>query len=911
MTTVPRDTSDQTDETDFVEFCLAGDSVTVVDHGVASIEPAADNADVLETPAHKDDGSFHSTSDDEEWKEMDIQVNHDDIYNIRGEKIETFVQSAETIDNKAEASQGYTRISAQEEAAKYLEMNEKFDFLFQNENSNLRRLRNGDGGSDETVDETVDETIDETIDSSATQLEEQLYSTRAMLTEPQKVAYAALVKLIIFRLHLELSLLRGSGSSSIYKKIAVAQKSFTRWSMGVMAQLYDHLGIREGAEREMIEKLSCHGIEASDLVGWLNTNLTLDNRLRPETVRTIGVDASKATLDIDIRWTLICDLFLVLLESSTYDARSRTLLLQFAASIGLDQLAVFQFERRITDALEMEASMARLNNSQVWDEKDILAEHRRKYRKQKLVKIGFATVAGGLVIGLSAGMLAPVIGAGLAAGLTTVGIGGTSGFLAGTAGTTIITSTGVLTGMRIGNKGMGRRVGAVNTFEFKPLHNTGRVNLVVTVSGWMSGKLDDVRLPFSTIDPVMGDLYSLLWEPEMLTSMGQTINILASEVLTQSIQQILGSTILITLMAAVQLPMMLSKLGYLLDNPWNVSLDRAWSAGLVLADTLRRGKLGFRPITLVGFSLGARVIYSCLLDLAKRGDYGLVENVYLFGSPFVVKQDQVAMARSVVSGRFVNGYSKKDWILGYLFRATSGGLSRVAGLSPVDEVENFNCSELVHGHMEYRKVMPKLMKEMGWEVLNEEFVEIDQPDEEETRRQRKLVQDFEQAAKKREGGKSRRWYDKLFRKNNKEWWEMYEEGVKEEEQKQELFDVDELAKQVEEIAKEAHTEPENGQLKQFNLKTPPTGQSFDSGERRTVSPFNMTVVKPEPEPAPEAAEYRPFKLSERRKPSGSENARLNLNAVETEKAKEEEPTNIYDDEDEFPTDERNLEITFV
>ncbi|ESX03626.1 hypothetical protein KL918_004672 [Ogataea parapolymorpha] len=911
MTTVPRDTPDQTDETDFVEFRLAGDSVTVVEHGPVPIEPETDSGDALETPAHKDEGSFHSTSDDEEWKEMDIQVNHDDIYNIRGEKIDTFVQSAETIDNKAESSQGYTRISAQEEAAKYLEMNEKFDFLFQNENSNLRKLRNGDGGSDEAIDETADETIDETIDPSATQLEEQLYSTRSMLTEPQKVAYAALVKLIIFRLHLDLSLLRGSGSSSIYKKIAVAQKSFTRWSMGVMAQLYEHLGIKEGAEREMIEKLSCHGIEASDLVGWLNTNLTLDNKLRPETVQTIGVDASESTLDIDIRWTLICDLFLILLESSTYDARSRTLLLQFATSIGLEQLAVFQFERRITDALEMEASMARLNNSQVWDEKDILAEHKRKYRKQKLVKIGFATVAGGLVIGLSAGMLAPVIGAGLAAGLTTVGIGGTSGFLAGTAGTTIITSTGVLTGMRIGNKGMGRRVGAVNTFEFKPLHNTGRVNLVLTVSGWMSGKLDDVRLPFSTIDPVMGDLYSLLWEPEMLTSMGQTINILASEVLTQSIQQILGSTILITLMAAVQLPMMLSKLGYLLDNPWNVSLDRAWSAGLVLADTLRRGKLGFRPITLVGFSLGARVIYSCLLDLAKRGDYGLVENVYLFGSPFVVKQDQVAMARSVVSGRFVNGYSKKDWILGYLFRATSGGLSRVAGLSPVDEVENFNCSELVQGHMEYRKVMPKLMKEMGWEVLNEEFVEIDQPDEEETKRQRKLVHDFEQAAKNHEGGKSKKWYDKLFRKNNKQWWEMYEEGVKEEEQKQELFDVDELAKQVEEIAKEAHTEPasSSSQLKQFNLKTPPSGQSFDSGDRKTVSPFNMKVVKPESET--ETAEYRPFKLNERRKPSRSENAKLNLNAVETEKRKKEDSTNIYDDEDEFPTDERNLEITFI
>ena len=46
----------------------------------------------------------------------------------------------------------------------------------------------------------------------------------------------------------------------------------------------------------------------------------------------------------------------------------------------------------------------------------------------------------------------------------------------------------------------------------------------------MNGKVDDVRLPYSTVDPIMGDIYSVLWEPEMLRSMGDTINILATEV---------------------------------------------------------------------------------------------------------------------------------------------------------------------------------------------------------------------------------------------------------------------------------------------------------------------------------------------------------------------------------------------
>jgi len=47
---------------------------------------------------------------------------------------------------------------------------------------------------------------------------------------------------------------------------------------------------------------------------------------------------------------------------------------------------------------------------------------------------------------------------------------------------------------------------------------------------WMNGAEDDVRLPYSTVDPIMGDIFSILWEPEMLRSMGQTINILATEV---------------------------------------------------------------------------------------------------------------------------------------------------------------------------------------------------------------------------------------------------------------------------------------------------------------------------------------------------------------------------------------------
>ena len=136
------------------------------------------------------------------------------------------------------------------------------------------------------------------------------------------------------------------------------------------------------------------------------------------------------------------------------------------------------------------------------------------------------------------------------------------------------------------------------------------------------------------------------------------------QALTQGLQQVLGATILGALMSALTLPMALTKLSYLIDNPWAVSQARADMAGLILADSLIDRNLGARPITLVGFSLGARVIFACLKELANRGAVGLVQNAYMFGTPVVAKKDEFTKVRAVIPGRLVNGYANNDWILG-------------------------------------------------------------------------------------------------------------------------------------------------------------------------------------------------------------------------------------------------------
>ncbi len=38
------------------------------------------------------------------------------------------------------------------------------------------------------------------------------------------------------------------------------------------------------------------------------------------------------------------------------------------------------------------------------------------------------------------------------------------------------------------------------------------------------------------------------------------------------------------------------------------------------------------------------------------------------GAPVSVRSERWAMARRVVSGRFVNAYSRRDWVLGLIYR---------------------------------------------------------------------------------------------------------------------------------------------------------------------------------------------------------------------------------------------------
>ena len=74
-------------------------------------------------------------------------------------------------------------------------------------------------------------------------------------------------------------------------------------------------------------------------------------------------------------------------------------------------------------------------------------------------------------------------------------------------------------------------------------------------SRFMTGIQDDVRLPFSVLDPIVGDVFSVLWEPEMIRETGSALKILTGEVLTQIGQTVLQATVMTALMSALQWPL--------------------------------------------------------------------------------------------------------------------------------------------------------------------------------------------------------------------------------------------------------------------------------------------------------------------------------------------------------------------
>lgn len=212
-----------------------------------------------------------------------------------------------------------------------------------------------------------------------------------------------------------------------------------------------------------------------------------------------------------------------------------------------------------------------------------------------------------------------------------------------------------------------------------------------------------------------------------------SVSDLAFELVSGGTAQILKHTALSTIMSAIAWPYALVNAANMIDSTWTLAVERADEAGVELARSLLFSSVGHRPVTLIGFSFGARAIYACLKELSRyqanwekhhlsthdrddssgrdptssykgmREPASIVEDAILMGLPNHLSTSSWIACRQVVAGRLVNCYSQKDLILSLMFQFKRLGLKPVCGTCPVDVdgVENVDVSDIISGHQDY------------------------------------------------------------------------------------------------------------------------------------------------------------------------------------------------------------------
>ncbi|ORZ20913.1 hypothetical protein BCR41DRAFT_369515 [Lobosporangium transversale] len=274
---------------------------------------------------------------------------------------------------------------------------------------------------------------------------------------------------------------------------------------------------------------------------------------------------------------------------------------------------------------------------------------------------------------------------------------------------------------------MHRRTKDLKVLSFTPivedptLPQIPSLHIAIVISGYLFDESEVIDAWQDTAQHALHgtDVFHLTFEPQELVALGNAFKVfLATEAVRVVSTQVIQQTVFAALASALVLPFGLMRAGDLIDNPWVVAMDRARKTGYVLADILQERVQGNRPTTLIGYSTGAVVIWECLLELAKRKEHGLVNSVVLLGAPIKTDMTEKWQAvTSVVSHRFVNGYSKKDVVLGSIFRLHALGLE-VAGLQPVlvdgcSKIENVDLSDIVGGHLEYRENLNMVISLLG------------------------------------------------------------------------------------------------------------------------------------------------------------------------------------------------------
>ena len=442
---------------------------------------------------------------------------------------------------------------------------------------------------------------------------------------------------------------------------------------------------------------------------------------------------SLTKLPVQKRVLVLHAILLLLLSLEHYNAASRVLLLYLASSLKLGLKYLREDEEQTAQGLLQAAK-------EVSADEEALKRRKEQGKEARKWRVRLATAAGAGVVGVAGGLAAPMIAAGVGTVMGGIGLEATTA--AGYLGS--LASSSYLVGGLFGAYG-GRMTGdmmeelsaEVEDFAFLPVHGerkahdksieaateSRRLRVIIAISGWLLEK-EEVVTPWRVLKP-SAEVFALRFELQALMNLGQSIDTMISSTAYGYAQSaMIQRTVFAELMSAMW-PVALVKVARVVDNPFTLAKTRADKAGKVLAEALINRTQGERPVTLIGYSLGARVIWSCLTTLCEKKAFGLVESAVLMGSPLPSDTSTWRKMRTAVSGRLVNVYSENDYLLAFLYR-TSSLQYGVAGLMPVSGLhglENVDVSETVSGHLRYRYLVGSILQKIGFEDIDKDEVE--------------------------------------------------------------------------------------------------------------------------------------------------------------------------------------------
>jgi len=502
------------------------------------------------------------------------------------------------------------------------------------------------------------------------------------------------------------------------------------------------------------------------------------------------IDTPLASLEEKHKILIIHSMLLLLLSLEHYVAPSRVLLLYMTSSLHLPLKVLTEDEEKMATGL-LEAAK-HMSGEEETKKKAAENKDSRKW------KVGLASVAGAALIGVTGGLAAPLVAAGVGSVMGGLGLGATAaaGYLGTVAGSTVL--VGGLFGAyggRMTGQMMDNYAREVEDFAFLPVRKDGkdidvdeeekkeeadiakktesvektltdesgvqppqtregasmakeairdsktkatektqeekkgvedpahrRLRVTIGITGWLTSK-SEVVTPWRVLGHA-SEVFALRFELEALMNLGNSMTAMVSSAAWGYAKSELIKRTIFAQLASALWPVALLQVARVVDNPFSLARSRAEKAGEVLADALINKAQGERPVTLIGYSLGARVIYSCLMSLAKRRAFGLIESVVMIGAPAPSTTSDWRVMRSVVASRLVNVYSENDYVLGFLYRTSSiqygvAGLSKIEG---IPSVENVDVSETVSGHLRYRYLVGSILKKIGFEDIEMEAV---------------------------------------------------------------------------------------------------------------------------------------------------------------------------------------------